>query len=243
MTKRIKIFLLVISFALISFGIFRTVSFFITESKQMISQNKNALDYMMPPTSILPAEDSSVLNIKYFSKLSVIGVLQNKIKSPIAVLSYDSSYSLVIYKLPVVSNQNLNEIISFKKQNADVSDSYSYGTIETGIPYSLRYVIYDSTKYSKILLTCNTKTLSNSTINSNLILYKVVLGNFSIRYSNKPVDILLTKSENIFKAQSSITIDVALLKKNNEVFLFVLSSKDNNIPVEAGTLFNLISVK
>ena len=228
---------------LLSVGAFYFISNIISEMKKTIYIGKTTIDRVMPSTFKLTDEDSILLNPKYSNRLKVIEVLHTKSKSPITKLSYDSNYTIVIYKIPVVANQNLKEIIKFKKGNTDVSDSYSYSKAPGGIPYELDYVLYDSTKYFNILLRC-TSTSPVFQVSENLVFYDVTLGRFSISYSNdSPVDILLTAHKNMGWLMKRVPVIIAFLKKNNSVFLFVFSSTNNNKPIERNLLLNLISIR
>jgi hypothetical protein len=94
------------------------------------SENTKALGEDLPATYSLLPEYASLIPKKYLDKITITKVLQSKVRDPISLLSFDSSYSIVICRINLIKHESLESIVKIKLKNVDRSVGYSYNIID-----------------------------------------------------------------------------------------------------------------
>src|SRR5207248_4322112 len=75
----------------------------------------------LPSTYSLTSDDSSVICKNYWDKLEVNEVVRNKVRGPVSFILFDKAYDLVIYKLDLLHDAVLKDLIHLETKSVDRS--------------------------------------------------------------------------------------------------------------------------
>lgn len=229
MSKR-KIIRLCILGGLAIFLLFKIVSGF--------KQNAKAFDEDLPPEHSLTTDVLNLISKKYRDKIKVNEVLRSKVRSPISLITLDDRYSLIIYKIDLLENQPINNLLSVTNESTDRSTGVTYGIVDNNL-FSFQYKSGGSPPASKIYLTLSGDSLQTAFKSDTTIGYHLLFKNFSIKYSsNDPID-LFVKSDN----GSNVPIDILFLNRNKSCYLLLMTSNDVNAPISADLLYKVVNDK
>src|SRR5436190_5479635 len=233
--KRKKIFLICI-LSLIGLSLFSYLAFKVNHGFKQL-QKDFAED--LPSTYVLSSEDSSIIANRYRSKMEVVEVNNNKVRGPVSTIRFDSTYSIILYKIALTDNISLDTAFHTKLKKVDRSVGYSYRIIGNRF-FTFQYKAGKVPSPLRIYLTISDTPLNTLYSNDSLVYYHLSCENFSIRYSEKePVDIFVGGNEGIFGTYS-IPMDLLFLKRNNGIYILLMTPLNRKAGIPSDLLYNIV---
>lgn len=231
--KRWKFLLIIGSLAVLVYILIKTISTIIATHR--------AFDEDLPATYILSSEDSSLIREKFRNKISTNVIHRSKVREPISMLFFDQNYHLIIYKINLTEIKSLQEIIHTEIKAANRSVGYPYSVYGDNIFFNFQTKAGLTHPVSKIYLTLSGDSLKIIAKNDSVMAYHLRCKNFSLRYGeNNPVDIFVKGKEGSLGRTPVIPMDILFLRRQKNVFLFVLTPRNDDYDVPAELLYRII---
>ena len=209
-----------------------------------ISAVNNSMDDILPLTFILSREDSSLIASSYRSKLQVAKVYHFKGNEPVSIINFDNKYKLITYKINLITKNSLSDVISSENESVDRSTGYVYSIIENEIPFRFQIKDPRGLPVSKIYVTLAGDSIKDVIKNDSIYSFHLLCDNFSIRYGPaSPVDIFLIGQERGLGFTTVIPLDLMFLKRNNAIFLLVMTPMDLKSGIRPELLYNIVAGK
>lgn len=224
--------IIIISLLVLGFIIFLTVNIF----DAFEEMDKDSMEIL---PSVYSLEDSSMISKKYRKELTVDEVWRSKVRQPIAFMFFDSTYHLISYKIDLINDSSLREIIGLKKISVDRSTGITYHIIDKGL-FKFQFKAGKTEPVSKIMLTLAGDSLQTVVYNDSIINYHLLCDNLSIRYLDKgPKDIFVIGKQEAFST-SIIPMDILFLKRNKAVYLLLMIPVDAKVQMPSNLLYNVV---
>ncbi|ASU34623.1 hypothetical protein [Mucilaginibacter xinganensis] len=160
-----------------------------------------------------------------------------KYRNPISFFYVSNSYYLQLYKMDAVFNYSLKKAV---KENFSNAHSWTYSPYVVDNRTKMEF-LYKETKPLKSknvyldLFGDSTKVIRK---NDTMVYYYSKCVNFSLKLDpQKPMDIY---GESHSEKTSEIPLEIMLFKRNNKLYLLVLSAKDAAIKIKPGTLYDML---
>jgi hypothetical protein len=181
---------------------------------------------IIPTTS---RDENNLVSSKYTGKLGNGLILQFKQRNPVVVVSIDSNYRLVSYKIDLREDIPWNQLLTVKEKGTEIPGLTGYHGLSKGLEYEFMCRGDHVNPVSKIFLTISGKAIQRVIQNDSIISYSLICKSFSVRYEeNGPKDIVVS-GENIpmgFGAVRSVPMNLLFLKRGNAAYLAILNAKD-----------------
>lgn len=183
-----------------------------------ISTTIKATGGNLPSTYNLPKDDSLLFAGNYRNKLVVNEVKNQKVRYPVALLTLDKEYSLIVTKLDLVSNASLSNVIDVQNESADRSTMVPYNIVDNNA-FKFGYSIEEIVKPVKqVYLTLYGDSIENTLRNDTAVAYNLKCKNLSIRYGNDgPIDLYIKSNK------SEIPLSILFYRKNGSLYVLLLS--------------------
>jgi hypothetical protein len=234
-TKTKKIFLISL-LSLIGLSLFGYLALKVNHG---FKQLKKDFAENLPSTYVLSSEDSSIIANRYRSKIEVVEVNNSKVRGPVSTVRFNSTYSIIIYKIALTGNISLDTAFHTKLKKVDRSVGYSYRIIGNRF-FRFQYKSGEVSPPSKIYLTISDAPLNSLYSNDSLVYYHLSCENLSIRYSEKePVDIFVEGNEGILGTYS-IPMDLLFLKRNNGIYILLMTPLSRKAGIPSDLLYNIV---
>lgn len=204
-------------------------------------QNATAIEEYLPATYIITSENSTLFAEKYFDKIEIIKVNNSKVRNPISIFLFNKKYHIVTYKINLLKDESLQKIIHTKEKSVDVTLGYSYNTIGKDIVYQLKYKAGTTKPVTDIYFSMAGNSLQQVVNNDSIISYHLSCKNISVKYGDKePVDLLIVGEEKPFGQTSVIPLEILFLKRNQNIYLLIMTPKNENDAIQSDLLYQLI---
>lgn len=205
------------------------------------SENDKALNERLPSAYSIAKEDSNLIAKEYIEKMKLIEVYRSNVRNPIALISFDTAYRLIMYKINLSKDASLKSIIRDQIKDVDRSTGKTYNIIDNNLFYRFQYQAGTTKPTSKVYLTLSGDSLKTVIKNDSIFSYHLLCKNFSIRYDeNAPIDIFVEGQES-FGMTSIIPMDIMLLKRNKIVYLLVMTPNKPTGVISPNLLLNILS--
>jgi hypothetical protein len=90
-------------------------------------------------------------------------------------------------------------------------------------------------------MTLKGDSLVNVVSTDSILSYHLLAANVSIRYSNDaPIDILAIGEEEILGRTSMFPLDILLMRRNDSVYLFLMTPNNSRSAVPADLLYSIV---
>jgi hypothetical protein len=219
-------------------------SLFIYYSIEAVVTGKKMADVFndgLPTLSLITPEDSSLISNKYKRLLKPRVVFQSKRKKPVSFIYFDSSYSLIIYKIIPVRNVLFRDIFIVDNKNSYSTQNEVYNVQHLG-SHVFQYLPKAQDPARKIYLALAGDSIKNTISNDTVLGYHLICKSFSIKYSeNAPLDVGLTGDDNIFNISPEISTDILFLYRNQAIYLLVMIPEKPGTTVRPNILYDIVS--
>ncbi|SRR5260221_131404 len=166
--------------------------------------------------------------------------VKSKTRNLISQFQYDKKYSINVYRLDILSNSNLNEIIKESHLNDHITYQLSYNLLDRFDQYELLYKSGVQGMASKIYLNLSGDQTQLVLKNDSVAYYYSRLKSFSIKYKlNDPQDFFGSiKDEN---SNQRFPIEIMFIKHNGKIYLILMSLENSSERLIPGTLLSLVN--
>jgi hypothetical protein len=203
------------------------------------SENAKALGEGLPATYSLSPEHASLISKKYLDKIRVTKVLQSKVRNPISLLSFDSSYSIVICRINLIKHESLESIVNIKLKNIDRSVGYSYNIIGHSA-FRFQYKSGEIQPASQIQLTFFGDSLQTTAKSDSLVSFSLLCKNLSIRYGeDDPIDIYV-ETKSIFLNSAYTPMNILFLERDKKAYLLLMTPNDKKGSISPNKLYDIV---
>jgi|GEM_PF-1752150 len=176
-------------------------------------------------------------------KLTVVWNYNSKVRNQISLFDYgsDKKYSITVYKIPMDFKFSLKQIKVEKSKEEKMSSGSIYNKINEGLLFEINYISGKPVEAKTIKFTYSGDTLRNIVENDSIKAYNLNFETFSIKYNNeKTVDIYGETSKFWNK---SLAMNIIFLKRNDALYLLIMTINNNNDILPPDLLYNLITEK
>lgn len=166
--------------------------------------------------------------------------VKSKTRNLISQFQYDKKYSINVYRLDILSNSNLNEIINESHLDDHITYHLTYNLLDPFDKYEILYKSGVQGMASKIYLNLSGDQTQLILKNDSIAYYYSKLESFSIKYKlNDPQDFFGSiKDEN---STQRFPIEIMFIKRNGKLYLILMSPENLSERLIPGTLMSLIS--
>ena len=196
----------------------------------------------LPLTYTIPSEDSNLIAKKYLSKLKVNKIVRSRNRGPISLIYFDTGYHLIIYKIDLVKDGLLKDVLHTDIESVDRTTGTVYTVIDHNNFFQFQYQAGSAKPVSNIYLTLAGDSLNNLVDNDSVISYHLLCKNFSIRYAaNGPIDLFVVGQEGMFAVTNTVPMDLLFLKRDGAIYLLLMTPNDPKSPIAPNLLFNIVT--
>lgn len=193
--------------------------------------------------SIKP-KDYDLVNNKYVSGLQGGIAYQSSNRNPVTLIPFGKSYSLISYKIDLIKGTSWSNVLDVTLKSVERTNMEVYTVISENIFYRFEYHDAPTKSVSKVYLTLSGDSLRTVVTNDSIVSYHLLCNNFSIKYSeNEAVDIFVVGNEKAFGATTVIPMDLLFLKRDNAVYLMIMTPNDPKSVISPELLYNLVTGK
>ncbi|MEC5146505.1 hypothetical protein [Chitinophaga sp. 212800010-3] len=181
---------------------------------------------IIPTTS---RDENNLVSSKYTGKLGNGLILQFKQRNPVVVVSIDSNYRLVSYKIDLREDIPWNQLLTVKEKGIEIPGLTGYHGLSKGLEYEFMCRGDHVNPVAKIFLTISGKAIQRVIQNDSIISYSLICKSFSIKYEENGQKDIVVSGENIpmgFGAVRSVPMNLLFLKRGNAAYLTILNAKD-----------------
>jgi len=194
----------------------------------------------LPFTFSIPSDDSTIISKKYWNKIKVGKIANEKGRNPVSMLRFDKKYHLLIYRIDLTQNLELPDVLNNVNECVDRTTGIVYTVINLNDFCRFEYHASAATPASKIFLTLAGDSLQEVK-NDSAVSYHLICKNLSVRYSEEqPVDIYMVGTELLFGNTTRIPMDLLLLKRNAAVYLLIMMPDNPKATIAADILYNMV---
>lgn len=156
-----------------------------------------------------------------------------KVRNSFGNADYDTTYTIIIYKMQLAHNSPVNEIINEKDSSVKPSNYISYG-VDNQQYFELLFKAGKVNLISNILLTLDDNEAEVLLKCDSAAYYYLPKGVFSIKYGiDSAVDILIFHTDNFAKS-------LMFLKRDNSLFFLMMFPIKQNAILPKNLLYSLI---
>jgi hypothetical protein len=196
----------------------------------------------LPPTFSLPSEDSSIVSKKCLSELEVDHVYRHKFINPISVILFEKRYLLVIYKINLLSERSLKDLLFSRVEDVDRTTGKVYKVINYNNFIKLQFQNARQSPVSNIYLTLSGDSITRLVKNDSILSYHFLCHNFSVRYGNKDaIDIFAVGDDRLFGTTVRMPMDLVFLERNGAVFVLIMTPNEEHSSIDPAFLNNIIN--
>jgi hypothetical protein len=199
-------------------------------------QNARAFDEDLPSAYSLPGDVSSIISKKYIHKIKVNEVLRSKVRNPISLITFDERYSLIIYKINLLENKSVKNLIDVVNNSTDRTTGVTYSVVNNNL-FSFQYKAGGVPPAPKIYLTYSGDSLQTTVEGDSIKGYQLLFRNLSIRYSEHgPIDVFI-KSVN----KANVPVHILFFNRNKSCYFLLMAPNDSGSNVNADILYKLVT--
>jgi len=203
----------------------------------------------LPSTYQLTTEDSSLIPKSNLKKVYVEQICRNEVRQPISILTIDSEYNLLMYKINISSNLPISNLLQISSKDQQPTPGYSYRTISFGPqelffrgPVSMADSIEKASKVYVSLFATNIPKIFIQ--NDSLIVLYLKCRTFSLKYSqNGLVDIYGRINKEREDVIDAVPINVLFLKRGTSLYFCLASSDNKDSQIDPGFFYSFIIAK
>ena len=196
----------------------------------------------LPFTYSIPGEDSSLIAKKYLKMLKANKIIQSRERGPISLIFFDKEYHLIVYKIHVIKDTLLKDLLYTSNESVDRTTGKVYTVIGHGDLFEFQFQDAPANPVSKIYLTLAGDSLQSVVKNDSIIGYHLLCNNFSIRYAESgPIDIFVVGKEKRLGATAVIPMDLLFLKRNGEIYLLMMTPNSAQSTIAPDLLYNVVT--
>jgi hypothetical protein len=173
-------------------------------------------------------------------KLSNRYSYSSALRSPFAIADYDSSYTIIIHKMPLGANLPVGTIIQDSNGAVKETTNLVYGVIDQ-TDFKLKYKSGGTKPVSKIFITFDEKNRETMLRNDSVLYYYLPKGAFSVRYGlDSAVDFYI-ESKEPFDAQSKLPKTLLFMKRNGSLFFFMMFPIKEDVKFPINLLYSMLT--
>lgn len=199
------------------------------------------LNQDLPSTYVITAEDSNLIAKKYLKDLKADIIVRSKVRGPVSLIYFDKEYHLIIYKLDLIKEASLEDLLHTVIESVDRTTGETYSVINYNDFFKFQLNTVPSKPVSQIYLTLAGDSLQNVVKNDSMVCYHLLCENLSIRYAkNDPINIFLVGEEKTLGATTIVPMDLLFLKRDDSVFLLIMTPNSPKLTIAPDLLYNIV---
>jgi hypothetical protein len=199
------------------------------------------LDQDLPSTYVITAEDSNLIAKKYLKDLKANRIVRSKVRGPVSLIYFDEAYHLIIYKLDLIKEASLGDLLHTAIESVDRTTGETYTVINYNDFFKFQLNVFPSKPASQIYLTLAGDSVQNVVKNDSVVCYHLLCENFSIRYAkNDPIGFFLVGQEKMPGATTVVPMDLLFLKRDDAVFLLMMTPNSPTLTIAPDLLYNIV---
>lgn len=213
------------------------ICFFVVKAIVQIIISFNESDFY---SEDLKKEYMNLFSENNQDSLSVVWNYNSKVRNQISLFDYGNQkkYCITVYKIPIAKDFSLNEINIEKAHKETLSAGNIYTTINEGLLFELNYVSGSPPQAKSINFSYSGDSLEDIVENDSIKYYSLNAESFSIRYNKENVVDIFGKAEDFWNKR--LALNVLFLKRNNSLYLLLMTVNHNTDILPSDLLYNLI---
>lgn len=216
--KQRRVRLIIIFFGLCLVVVFGKIFYTIIDENIMVSE------------SVHP-EYEELFNPKVIEKLKLIITTSSKYRGITSSYVYDQKYNIFVFKVQL-SNNNLQKLVSYQNESTYKSMNAFYEELPS-FNFNMSLKAGEIPIVSHVYFKHFGDSIKTVIRNENLLCYYFKFRTFSINYNDEPYDI-------IAKADKNIPASILFYKKNNVLYVILLTVAMGKEEFQPDLLYNMI---
>jgi|GEM_PF-2884760 len=202
----------------------------------MNAQNSNA--ELCPFTHSFPPEDSTLFAKKYLNKIEVDEIAHISGRGPISLFSFEKKEEIIVYRIDLLGDSGLRNLINFSKESGTQTVSVSYMPVKFN-NFTFECHVAPFPPVRKIFISYS-GDLTSRVENDTIISCHLITRNFAVKYlQGTPADVLIDGHVYLPFIQGSVSMNLMLLRRNHAVFLLAMIPQ-NGSSINPDLLYNIV---
>lgn len=185
--------------------------------------------------------DSALIKVGEWGKIKVKEVFNIKGRNPVAQLTYDDAYNILLYKIDLSHQPNkINDILQVKLESESTSVGEGYLIIGSAF-FNFSFHGAPTQLPSKVYFTMSGDSITQNVANDSLIAYHLVCHDISISYTKAVVDLSYEAKSNFEDVRFvPIHMNIAVRKQGKSIYFFCMTPIHPGNKINPNLLINLI---
>jgi len=216
----------IIRLALIGAGIFTLINISLiiyTMVDDGATSSKTSLD-----------EYNNLFNKESYNKLQILATVKSRNRMPISTYVFDGKYNICVFKVTLLNNSKLSDIIHYENETSSKSLNATYADLPS-FNFNMSIKAGKSVSVSILHFKSSGGTIKSVVSNDSLACYFYKFHTFSINYNNEPYDIIANAKD------SNIPANVAFIKKGKILYIVLMTIARENGEMQPNQLYNLLT--
>ena len=172
-------------------------------------------------------------------KFSDSSISLSRSRNSFGFLDYDSSYSIIIYKLKLSMQSSVSLMIKENYHGIDGTDYHTYNVADQSC-FQLEFKPGKVDGISKLILTADDEGVKVIFKNDSSAYYYLPEGPFSVKYGADSVVDFFIKPKSTFNVEKKFPKSLLFLKRNNSLYFFMMAPLNEDKKISETLLYSLL---
>lgn len=213
-----------IMIAMIAIGIFFTYEF--------ATLIYTAIDDKETSSKISLTEYNELFYKEAQSKFKILATVESKNRPPVSTYVYDKSYNICVFKVILIKNSPLKNIINYENGTSNQSLNAVYADLPS-FNFDMHIKVGRSVNVTNVKFKFHGDSIKLIEKNDSLYCYYFKFKSFSVNYNDEPYDIIANAD------QSNIPASILFKKKGKVLYLILMSVADEKKEMQPNLLYRI----